>query len=90
MYVEWTKHLKDPENAERFTKEVYSARSVLERLYDILTEKEQSLDRSETNMSVYDNPNWEFRQAHKNGRREELSSLKTLINLDQQKDTKSK
>lgn len=84
MYIEWTKHLKDPENKERFTKEIYSARSVLERLFDILVEKEQSLDRSETNMSVYETPNWDYRQAHKNGNREAISFLKNLINLDQQ------
>ena len=89
MYIDWTKHIQDPEEKSRFVNQIYSARSVLERLYQILCEKEEDLDRSEVNIKVYELPNWAERQAHKNGNREVLRELKTLINLDQQKDTRN-
>ena len=88
MYIEWTKHLSDPEKKQRFVKHVYDAKPVLDRLYKILEEKENTLDRSEMNMQVYETPNWDYRQAHKNGNRESIAWLKQLINLDQQKENK--
>ena len=84
MYIEWTKNLKTDEQKETFRKKVLSASDVLERLHDILDEKEKALDRAETNIEFYGLPNWDYRQAHKNGNRESLSWLKKLIDLDQQ------
>lgn len=88
MYLEWTKHLKDPQDKSNFEQQILSARPVLERLKQILEEKENTLDRSETSITVYDTPNWAERQAHKNGNRESLWFLKKLVDLDQQKGTK--
>ena len=85
MYVEWTSHLKDPEQRRDFERSIHSAKPVLERLAVILTELEATLDRSEINIKVYDTPNWENRQAHKNGNRESLAYLRKLIDLDQQR-----
>ena len=85
MYVEWTKHLQEPQDKENFKNEVFGAKRVLERLVQILQEKELDLDRSETSILTYNTPNWAERQAHKNGNRESLSWLKKLVDLDQQK-----
>lgn len=86
MYIEWTSHLKDPKEKQDFINKIYNSRDVLERIVQIASSKMNALDRSETNISVYDTPNWSERQAHKNGNREVLSFFQTLLNLDQQKD----
>jgi len=86
MLSAWTKNLKTEEERDRFLNTLLGARPVLERLTELLIEKEVDLDRSERSIKVYDNPNWAYQQAHKNGCAAMLSSFKTLINLDQQKD----
>lgn len=87
MYSRWTQHLKTEEEKESFKKEIYSARTVLERLLDLLNEDEALLDRSEMDQRIYDIPNWDYRQAHKNGVRQQMHATRLLINLDQQKGT---
>lgn len=85
MYTEWTKHLKDPESKSKFEKTIIASVEVLDRLKEVIKEKEDALDRSETNISVYDTPSWAERQAHKNGNREAFAFLKKLVDLDHQR-----
>lgn len=84
MYVDWTRHLPDPAEKEKFELKIRSSKVVLERLQALLKEREMGLDRSETDIKSYDLPNWEYRQAHKNGFRQCLQILNKLIDLDQQ------
>ena len=82
MISAWTKHLdKDPQAKERFEQLVKGSKELLNRLEDIIKELENSLDRSEINVESFDNPNWHFLQAYKNGYRGALSKLKTLITV---------
>lgn len=85
MYTEWTKHLQDPAGKKSFSNKILGAKEVLNRLHEIITEKENTLDRSEVSIETYNIPNWESRQAHKNGNRESLAWLKKLVDLDHQK-----
>lgn len=87
MYTRWTEHLKTDDEKNRFKNSLISAKVVLERLQDIIREDEQALDRSETDERIYDEPNWDYRQAHKNGMRKYLNSVKRLTDLDHQKGT---
>lgn len=86
MYTKWTQHLKDSEEKERFVNSILGSKIVLRRLQDLLKEEEQSLDRSETDIRVFDQPNWAERQAFKNGYRSCLGVLQKLIDLDHQRD----
>lgn len=85
MYTRWTSHLNTEEEKERFKKDIYSAKPVLERLTEIINEDESLLDRSEIDQRIYDVPNWDFRQAHKNGNRQYMHAIRLLTDLDQQK-----
>lgn len=87
MLTVWTKNLKTEEEKQNFTNQVLGARPVLERLQKLLEEKEAELDRSERTQKAYENPNWAYLQAHRNGCASMLQSIKDLINLDQQKET---
>lgn len=84
MYTEWTKHVSDPDEKAKFEQSILSAKEVLDRVKTILNEKLNTLDRSETDIGIYDTPNWAERQAHKNGQRSSLMFLLQLVNLDQQ------
>ena len=83
MFSVWTQHLKDVEDIQNFKNTINSAKPVLDRLAQILKTKEMSLERSENDLSVYDNANWSYRQAHMNGYRSCLAKVQTILNLDQ-------
>lgn len=85
MLTVWTKNLKTTEEQENFNNQLLSARPVLERLSALLNEKEAELDRSERTQKAYENPNWAYLQAHRNGCASMLHAIKELINLDQQR-----
>lgn len=88
MQANWTKHLKDPEEKAKFATYIWSCRQAFKRQLDLLNEKEAELTDSERSPAQYDNPNWEYRQAHKNGAMEMIGFLKALVDLDQQKEPK--
>jgi len=83
MYLDWTKHLTDVKEQKKLQNSILASKIVLDRLRGILKEYEQSLDRSETDINVYETPNWAYKQAHKNGYRACLAKITDLINLDQ-------
>jgi hypothetical protein len=89
MYSRWTQHLQTEDEKNLFKHEVLRARPVLNRLLQILDEDEALLDRSEMDQRIYDTPNWDYRQAHKNGNRQQMQAVRLLIDLDQQKGTKN-
>lgn len=84
MYTKWTQHIKDQDAKDRFEKLIYSSREVLDRLQVILKEDERVLNRSETDTKNFDSPNWDYRQAFKNGQRNKIDDVLRLIDLDQQ------
>lgn len=86
MMSQWTKNLSDPKDKERFQSSILGSRPVLERLQELLDEEEKDLDSSELKEATYDTPSWAYLQAHKNGQRSMIRKIKTLINLDQQKE----
>lgn len=84
MFTKWTSHISDPEEKVRFENQIISARPVLERLAQLITDDENSLDRVELSVKQFEVPNWGERQAFYNGSRASYKSLLKLIDLDQQ------
>lgn len=84
MITAWTKHLNDEEK-QRFENKILSAKEVLDRLTVLISEEEKQLSLSETSIKDFDLPNWEYRQAFKNGYRSCLNVMRRLVDLDQQK-----
>lgn len=83
MLSVWTKHLKDRNEIERFKNSVNGSKIVLERIQDILKEKMDTLDKLDTSPETYNNPGWQYLQAHRNGFREYHQYVNKLLNLDQ-------
>lgn len=86
MITAWTQHLTNPEDKERFKQAVQAAKPVLERLKELVEQKESSMEFQEMSLTSYENPNWPYRQAHQNGFKQCLAAYKKLLTLDQQKD----
>lgn len=83
MIPNWTNHLKDKEEVERFKRHIYNSRSVLERQNAIMDEMEKDLDQLETDPDQYNSPAWAAMQADRNGYRRALRRIRKLNNLDQ-------
>lgn len=81
----WTKNLKTEEEKKRFESSLISAKPILQRLADMLSEEEETISRAEILPEVYDTANWSHLQAHRNGQKSILRKIRQLINLDQQK-----
>lgn len=85
MKTAWTKNLKTEEEVERFNNALAGSQVVLDRLAELITEKEIELNRSMLTLKSFERPNWALETAYKNGYASALLALKELINLDQQK-----
>jgi len=84
MYIDWTRHISDPKEKEAFEQSILGSKRVLERLMELMDERELSIDVSERGLKQFDNPNWAYKQAFNNGFKSCLGIVKTLIDLDQQ------
>lgn len=81
MMMDWTKHLTGDAktNAE---KEIRNSTFVVGRIKELIAEYETELRQIETKMDTYDSPSWACKQAHINGRRQELNRFLKLFTLD--------
>lgn len=75
----WTTNvINNPEEKESFETYLQNNQRLLKRLNEIIEDKENAIDRSETQISSYDNPAWIYKQAHINGRKAALAEIKQL------------
>lgn len=82
MWIKWTANLKTESEINAFRDRVFSARPVLDRIVQLLDEKEAAIDRSEIAVAEYDNPNWSHKQAFKNGIRSACADLRLLLTIE--------
>jgi hypothetical protein len=80
MISDWTRHLHS-EQKDDFARTIRSSTVALNRLRDLVSEYENELDRIELKLDTYDTPSWAYKQAHINGRRQELQRIKSLVTL---------
>lgn len=59
---------------------VKNAKAILDIILRLAQSRRNSLER--VAMTDYDSPAWAYREAHKNGRKEELDYFCKLLNLD--------
>lgn len=77
--VVWTKHLRDSQSKTDLENTIKASRTALERLYQIIDEKEDVVLRTETTISDFDQPNWANKQAFRNGQRAALKEIRELL-----------
>ena len=84
MYTKWTSHLTTEKDKDNFRNQIRASKDVLERMKQLLNEEEDVLNKSEINQKSYETNSWSSLQAHKNGYRQCIHIIKTLVDLDQQ------
>lgn len=83
MIPDWTHHLKDQEEKNRFKKYLLSCKTAFERQTALIDKMESELDTEESDPGQYNSPSWAALQADRNGYRRALRKIKKLNNLDQ-------
>jgi hypothetical protein len=84
MWIKWTSNLSTETEINDFRNKVYGAKPVLDRIRQLLDEKEAAIDRSEIKLEEYENPNWSHKQAFKNGIRAACADLRLLLTIEDQ------
>lgn len=83
MILDWTKHLKTPEEKDQYRQSVLRARWVLEHLKKLVEANEASREEAEISPKAYQTANWAYAQAHNNGYKQALRDFKKLLTIDQ-------
>lgn len=79
MLSAWSNHLvKDPEAKKNFEDYVRGSKNLTDRLQAILTDLESGIERSDISIEAFNNPNWAYMQAYKNGCKAMLQRVKTI------------
>lgn len=82
MISAWTDHLKTDEEKQQFKNQVLGSKQVFKRLQELINRIEDDLNNAELDTRIYDNPNWEYRQADMNGSRRTLRTIRKLITTE--------
>lgn len=81
MKTAWTQGLNSEDSAQ-LVKQLKSSTGVLDRIIEIMDRDERAILAQESKSSIYDLPNWEYRQADANGYRRCLREYKQLLTID--------
>jgi len=73
---------------ERFEHHVKSSKPALDRVKVLIEEQLEDTDHTETSVKQFEDPNWAYLQAYKNGFKSALKILYKFVDLDSQKLTK--
>lgn len=77
--TEWTKHLPSEAERKEFETSLRHDTLILSRLIEILDERLKSLDKEEVSLTSYENPSWGYKQAHINGVKSGLTTVRNLL-----------
>lgn len=79
LHAKWFTHLGGKEKQDEFRRSVFAARPVLRRLKNILEEEKKSMEISETSPKDFEDGNWAYKQAFRNGERRGLRIVEDLL-----------
>lgn len=82
MRLEWTKKTKSEQEKQEFEEILKRSKPQFDRLREIITERLTNLDLAEESVKDFDMPNWEYRQAFRNGVRATHRYYLDLIDFD--------
>lgn len=79
LSTQWFKNvLNDPKAKDDLEKTLRNSTIAFSKLLDILEDRKRELDNSEMKDN-YDSSSWSHKQAHRNGRRQELQDTIDLL-----------
>lgn len=81
MILDWYRHLTDPKEREELASTIKNSTIAINRLREIVEEREKALLAEEITPSAFDNPSWAYKEARNIGRRQELQYMKLLLTM---------
>lgn len=81
IHIKWVKHLRDPDEREKFKQALKSSGFVLRVLKDLIEEEKRSINASELNPNDYESNAWPYKQAFRNGERRGLQIVEELLDF---------
>ena len=81
IHIKWVKHLRDPDEREKFKQALKNSGFVLRVLKDLIEEEKRSLTASELNPNDFDSASWSQKQALGNGERRGLQVVEELLDF---------
>jgi hypothetical protein len=78
--IRWTSDLP-PETKEDFQKLLRNSQVQFGKLLQILDDEEQTLNRQESTIKDFEDPNWSHKQAFRNGDRSRIRKMKELLSF---------
>lgn len=78
----WTTDvINNPDEKDSFESYIKNNQRLLDRLKEIISQKQMTLMAKEFNINSYETPSWPCVQAHINGRMEAFEEIKQLTDL---------
>lgn len=71
-----------PEKKAEYEAILRASTTLIDRLKEMLTDRIKEVHQAQLSMDDYSTPSWAFKQAHRNGREQELRAILTLISFD--------
>lgn len=81
MDIAWTKGKSEAE-MKLYAESLKRVKWAFDDMNKLLDSNLRSVEAAELSTKVYDNPNWEYRQADANGYKRALRDVKTLTTID--------
>ncbi len=78
LSAHWLKNIRDPKKREDAEKTILNSTIALGRLREILEDFEQEVLKEEVSEENYDKASWAYLQAHRNGKKQALRTIKKL------------
>lgn len=79
VHYRWLKHIQDKQERNDFEQSVLADHFVLSRLKAIIEEMDTEVQNDEASVNQFEDPNWAYKQAFRNGDKYRLKELKELV-----------
>lgn len=79
LHSKWFIQLSNEESRQQFRKSIFAAKIVLERIKEIIEEEKKDMNIAETSPKDFEDGNWAYKQAFRNGERRGLKVVEDLL-----------
>jgi hypothetical protein len=79
LSLQWTSHLKDPQDKKNLEASIRASTLALGTLRSILIQRLENLQKEETTIGAYENSAWAYKQAHQNGVKRSIRDVLELL-----------
>lgn len=77
--VHWTKSISDPKKKVEMEAIIRNSVVALSRLYDLIEEKEITINNQEVSPLDFDSPSWSHKTAFRLGQKAALKEIRSLL-----------